>query len=69
MKRSELIKKAAEEFEEHSNNQQYKGYSHEGMVETILDIFERLDMLKPFAVEEMTLEEFKDYRNKGYVAD
>lgn len=44
MKRSELIKKAAQEFEEYSNNQQYKGYSHEGIVETILNIFEHLGL-------------------------
>lgn len=47
MKRSEFIKKAAEMFEEHSNNQQYKGYSHEGLAETFLKIVEELGMLAP----------------------
>lgn len=66
MKRSELIKKAAEEFEEHSNNQQYKGYSHEGMVETVLDILEHLGMKQDWEPE-MTLEEWKDNYNKGNI--
>lgn len=47
MKRSEMIKKVAEMFEEHSNNQQYKGYSHKGLAETFLDIVEDLGMLPP----------------------
>jgi hypothetical protein len=47
MKRTEAIKKIAELFEEHSNNQQYKGYSHEGLAETFLDIAEHLGMLPP----------------------
>ena len=48
MKRKDAIKKAAELFEEHSNNQQYKGYSHEGLAETFLDIFEKqIGMVPP----------------------
>lgn len=47
MKRSEMIKKVAEMMEDHSNNQQYKGYSHEGLAETFLDIAEELGMFPP----------------------
>jgi hypothetical protein len=47
MKRTEAIKKMAELFEEHSNNQQYKGYSHEGLSETFLDIAESIGMHPP----------------------
>lgn len=43
MKKSEFIKKAALEFEERSNNQQYKGYSYEGLAEEFLSIFETMD--------------------------
>lgn len=54
MKRSEFIKKAAEMFEEHSNNQQYKGYSHEGLAETFLEIVQELGMLPPSYYNEIT---------------
>lgn len=48
MKKSEMIKKLAEAFEEHSDNQQYKGYSHEGLAETFLELAEQLGIRPPF---------------------
>lgn len=47
MKRSEAIKLLAKMFEEHSNNQQYKGYSHEGLADTFLDLVAEIGMLPP----------------------
>lgn len=47
MKRTDAIKTIAELFEEHCNNQQYKGYSHQGLAETFLDIVERIGMKPP----------------------
>ena len=52
MKRSEFIKKVAEMMEDHSNNQQYKGYSHEGLAEVFLDIAEELGMKPNFIIKD-----------------
>lgn len=52
MKRSEAVKKLAELFEEHSNNQQYKGYSHEGLADTFLQLAEQIGMKPPCLPEE-----------------
>lgn len=49
MKRSEMILKLTEGFQEHSNNQQYKGYSHEGLAETFLDLVLMYGMKPPYS--------------------
>lgn len=47
MKRSEMIKKMAELFQEREYYQQYRGYSHEGLAEEFLRVVEELGMLPP----------------------
>lgn len=44
VKRSKFIEIVVEEFEEYCNNQQYKGFSHTGMIEVILNIMEENGM-------------------------
>ncbi len=56
MKKSEAILKAAQEFQERSDNQQYPGYSHEELAKEFLSIFEEIIGMLPPTVENL------DYR-------
>lgn len=51
MKRSEMLKRVCEKFEEFSTNQQYRGYSNEGLTEVFLDLFLNEGMLPPEAAD------------------
>lgn len=51
MKRSEIVKIVSEKFEEFAANQQYTGFSNEGLTEVFLDLFLNEGMLPPEAAD------------------